>query len=269
MFGHNFYHESIKRYVVVFGTLFNDITVKRRDPSANNAVVKEIKVPIAYGPAEKFLVRNEADKGLSKPVAIELPRMAFEITGMQYAGDRKLPSTNRYTVPDSTNPGRYRTMWQPVPYDLNVQLNIMVKSYDDGCAILEQILPFFTPDWTPSVQLIDDPVVRHDIPFVLVGISNSDQYENNFRERRQLIWTLDFIVKGFFFGPTTNKKVIKISNTNIHSDMTADSSRININIRPGLTANGEPTSNSVLSIPALDIGPDSDWDFIVQVEDEI
>jgi hypothetical protein len=269
MLGHTFYHESIKRYVIVFGTLFNDIIVKKRDPSANNSVVKELKVPIAYGPAEKFLVRADADKGLSKAVAIELPRMAFEITGMQYAGDRKLPTTNRYTVPDPDNAGRYKTIWQPVPYDLNIQLNIMVKSYDDGCAILEQILPFFTPDWTPSVQLLDDPQVRHDIPFVLVGISNSDQYESGFTERRQLIWTLDFIVKGFFFGPTTNKKVIKISNTNIHSALTANSAAVRINIKPGMTANGEPTTDPDQSIPAVDIDVDDDWNYIVQVEDDI
>ena len=196
MLGNDFYHETLKRYLIVFGTLFNDIRVKKRDPSNGNAIVKDIKVPIAYGPAEKFLVRAK-DKGLTKPVAIELTRMAFEITGMGYAGDRKLPTTNRYTVPDPDNPSRYKTIWQPVPYDINIQLNIMTKSWDDGCAIIEQILPYFTPDWTPSVQLIDELQVCHDIPYVLVGISNTDTYENNFTERRQLIWTLDFIVKGY------------------------------------------------------------------------
>lgn len=267
MLGHHFYHETIKRYVVVFGSLFNDIKITRRDQAG--ATVKELKVPIAYGPAEKFLVRNETDKALSRPVAIELPRMAFEITGMQYAGDRKLNSTNRYTVPDPDNPSRYKTIWQPVPYDLNMQLNIMVKSYDDGCAILEQILPFFTPDWTPSIQLLDDHGVKHDVPFVLIGVSNSDQYENNFTERRQLIWTLDFLVKGYFFGPTTNKKVIKVSNTNMYSDLQANSSAVRIQIKPGLTANGEPTTVEGDSIPALDINFDDTWDYIVNVEDDI
>lgn len=267
MFGHDFYHESIKRYVIVFGTLFNDIKIKKRDQAGN--IIKDIKVPIAYGPAEKFLVRTEKDKGLSRAVAVELPRMAFEITGMVYAGDRKLPTTNRYTVPDPDNTSRYKTIWQPVPYDINMQLNIMVKSYDDGCAILEQILPFFTPDWTPSVQLIDELQVTHDVPFTLVSVSNSDTYENNFQERRQLIWTLDFIVKGYFFGPTTNKKVIKISNTNIYSDTTANSSAVRIQTTPGLTANGEPTTDPNQTIPALDIGVDDDWDYVVSVEDDI
>lgn len=239
--------------------------INKRDGSGN--IVKTVKVPIAYGPAEKFLTRGDQDKGLSKIVAIELPRMAFEVTGMQYAADRKLPTTNRYSVPDPTNTSRYRTIWQPVPYDLNVQLNVMVKSYDDGCAILEQILPFFTPDWTPSIQLIDELEIRHDVPFVLNGVSVSDNYEAGFQERRALIWTLDFSVKGYFFGPTTNKKVIKISNTHIYTNTTASSPDTRIRITPGLTANGEPTTDPLLTIPALDIGVDDDWNYIVQVED--
>lgn len=267
MFGYDFYHESLKRYVVVFGTLFNDIVVHKRDPSANNAVVKTVKVPIAYGPAEKFLVRTQKDKGLNKPVAIELPRMAFEVTGMAYAGDRKLPTTNRYTVPDPANPSRYKTIWQPVPYDINIQLNIMVKSYDDGCAILEQILPFFTPDWTPSVQLIDELEVKHDIPFILVGVSQTDTYENNFTERRQLIWTLDFVVKGYFFGPTTNKKVIKVSNTNLYTDISANTPAVNITITPGMDANGNPTTNPDNSVDPLTIEPDDNWTYAVKIED--
>lgn len=267
MLGHDFYNQSLKRYVAVFGTLFNDILIHKRDQTG--ALVKTLKVPIQYGPAEKFLVRNKSDKNLSKPVAIELPRMSFEVTGMAYAGDRKLPSTNRYTVPDPDNPSRYRTIWMPVPYDINIQLNIMVKSYDDGSAILEQILPFFTPDWTPSVQLIDSLEIRHDIPFVLVGTSVSDNYEGDFETRRALIWTLDFVVKGYFFGPVTEKKVIKISNTPIYSDMNKDASAIRITTTPGMTANGQPTTNPDDSVDPLTIEESDDWGYAIKIEDDL
>lgn len=266
MFGHTWYHESLKRYTVVFGTLFNDIKILRK--LQDGTVVKDMKVPIAYGPAEKFLARNEADPEFSKVVAIELPRMSFEITGMTYAADRKLPATNRYVARDTANNDFYKSNWQAVPYDINIQLNIMVKSYDDGCAILEQILPYFTPDWTPTVKLLDDMNVTHDTPIILVGVSNQDTYESDFKERRQLIWTLDFILKGMFFGPVLSKKVIKVANTNFHPylEPTANAAFDNVNIRPGLTANGEPTTNSAISIPYTDIDVNDNWDYIVTIE---
>lgn len=259
-----FYHGTLHKYVVIFGALFNNITIKKR--LQNNTEVATIKVPIAYGPAAKFLARLDADPTLDHPVAISLPRMSFELTGMIYAGDRKLPTLGRFGGP-SANATVSSTMWNPVPYDMNFSLKIITKSYEDGSAIVEQILPYFTPAWTSTVQLLDDPVTSMDVPLILIGVSNQDNYDSDFKERRELIWSLDFVMKGFFFGPVRPKKLIKIANTNLFTALTANTAATTISIRPGLTANGMPTSNSALSIPALDIGSSDDWDYIVQITD--
>lgn len=267
MLGHYWYHESLKRYTAVFGTLFNDIKIPRK--LQDGTVVKDFKVPLAYGPAEKYLARNEADPELNRVVAIELPRMAFEITGMTYAADRKLATTQRLRARDPLATDQMSATWQAVPYDINIQLNIMVKSYDDGCAILEQILPYFTPDWTPTVKLVDSMALSVDTPIVLVGVSNQDTYEGDFKERRHLIWTLDFVLKGTFLGPVLPKKIIKVANTNFRPYISQADNTLpfdNVNIRPGLTANGEPTTDPTESVPYGDIDSTDNWDYIITIE---
>ena len=177
MFGHEFYHEHIRRYVVVFGTMFNNIVVSRRDSAGT--VQKRIKVPIAYSPRDKLLSRIEDDPSFSKPTAINLPYMGFEITSMTYAGERKLKTIQRYTIASKTDTKKRSLVYAPVPYDINFSLSIMVKSAEDGTQILEQILPFFTPEWTNSVQLIDDMDITLDIPLVLISVSSDDTYDGD------------------------------------------------------------------------------------------
>lgn len=265
MLGHSWYNELVKKYVVVFGTMFNDIVLVKR--LQDGTIAKRVRVPISYGPKEKFLVRKEADPGLDRPFAISLPVMSFEMNGMIYDANRKLTSTSRFTVPDSADNSKFKSVWQPVPYDMNFQLNIMVRSYDDGCQILEQILPFFTPDWTNTVNLIESPAINMDVPLVLNGVSLLDTYESNFQDRRAIIWTLDFVMKGWFFGPTSNKNVIKIANTDIFTSMTAETAGVNIQITPGMTANGEPTTDPSESIPYQDINAEDNWAFAVQISE--
>jgi hypothetical protein len=216
MFGHEFYHEHIRRYVVVFGTMFNNIVVSRRDSAGT--VQKRIKVPIAYSPRDKLLSRIEDDPSFSKPTAINLPYMGFEITSMTYAGERKLKTVQRYTIASKTDTKKRSLVYAPVPYDINFSLSIMVKSAEDGTQILEQILPFFTPEWTNSVQLIDDMDITLDIPLVLISVSSDDTYDGDFETRRALIWTLDFTMKCHLFGPIKEKKIIKMANTNFFID---------------------------------------------------
>lgn len=265
MLGHTWYNESIKKYVVVFGTMFNDIVLTKRNQ--DGTVSKQVRVPISFGPKEKFLVRKEADPGLDRPYAISLPCMSFELNGLIYDGTRKLTTNQRFVVPDGTEDNKFTSLWMPVPYDMNFQLNIMARSYDDGCQILEQILPFFTPDWTNAINLIEDPVIHLDVPLILSGVSITDTYESDFQNRRTLIWTLDFVMKGYFFGPTKNKKIIKVTNVNLYDKMNANTQVANINITPGLTANGEPTTDPDLTIPYEDINADDNWDYIVQVSE--
>jgi len=216
MFGHEFYHEHLRRYIVVFGTMFNNIVVSRKTTAG--VVDKRIKVPISYSPRDKLLARIETDPNLRKPDAVSLPRMGFEVTSMTYAGERKLSTIQRYTVKSTTDPNKNNSVYAPVPYDINFQLSIMVKSAEDGTQILEQILPFFTPEWTNSVQLIDDLELKMDIPLVLISISSDDTYDGDFETRRALIWTLDFTMKCYLFGPIKEKKIIKMANTNFFID---------------------------------------------------
>jgi len=254
MFGHEFYHEHLRRYIVVFGTMFNNIVVSRK--TSAGVVDKRIKVPISYSPRDKLLARIETDPNLRKPDAVSLPRMGFEVTSMTYAGERKLSTIQRYSVQSTSDSAKKNLVYAPVPYDINFQLSIMVKSAEDGTQILEQILPFFTPEWTNSVQLIDDLELKMDIPLVLVSVSSDDTYDGDFETRRALIWTLDFTMKGYFYGPIKNKKIIKFANVNFFIDGfdttigSANNAGERVTIQPGLipTANLAGTISSANTI---------------------
>lgn len=214
MFNRVFYHDTIRKYVILFGTVFNSVYINKIDGNGDTA--QTFKVPISYGPKEKFLVRLTQDPNLNKPVAIQLPRMAFELNSLSYAGERKMPTVNRVTVQDPNDPDKLMYQYSPTPYDMSFTLQIMVKRADDGTRILEQILPFFTPDWTPTVNLDSSMQHKYDIPIILNSVSSSDTYEGNFIERRALIWTLQFTMKGYIFGPTRKAKSIKTSIINLY-----------------------------------------------------
>lgn len=218
MFGQVFYHDTIRKYVILFGTLFNDVYIKKDD---GTDTTQTIKVPISYGPKQKFLVRLEQDPTISKPVAIQLPRMAFEMVDIRYAAERKLPTINKISVVNPDDPNKLTYQYMPVPYDLTFNLNIMVKQARDGTRILEQILPFFTPEWTATLNL--DPTMQHryDIPIILNTVSSEDSYTGNFNERRAIIWTLNFTLKGYVFGATRSQKIIKNTGINIYNIKTS------------------------------------------------
>ena len=158
--------------------MFNNIVVSRKTTAG--VVDKRIKVPISYSPHDKLLARIETDPNLRKPDAVSLPRMGFEVTSMTYAGERKLSTIQRYSIQSTSDSAKSNLVYAPVPYDVNFQLSIMVKSAEDGTQILEQILPFFTPEWTNSVQLIDDLELKMDIPLVLISVSSDDTYDGDF-----------------------------------------------------------------------------------------
>jgi hypothetical protein len=225
-----------------------------------------MKVPLNYGPMEKFLARIEQDQNLTAP-SIRLPRMSFEMVSMVYDPERKLTPATYSVKGISSNDSAVKSQYTPAPYDLDFQLNIMVKYYEDGSKIVEQILPFFKPEFTVTARLIDDMDILVDIPIVLNSINVEDTYEGSYEDRRAIIWTLNFTLKGYFYGPIIERKIIKFANTNIYSAITATDPVSRITVQPGLTANGQPTSDINETVPYSDINIDDDWAYIVQIVD--
>jgi hypothetical protein len=223
-------------------------------------------VPINYGPIQKFLAKLEQDPNLTAP-QITLPRMTFEMTGMSYDPIRNLTSLNNYSKNITSNDASFNTSYTPAPYNITFQLNIMTKFQEDGTKIIEQILPFFKPDFTPSVKLLDSIDEYFDIPISLDNISMEDTYEGSFEQRRALIWTLTFTMKAYYFGPVTQKKIIKFAKTNLYSDINSNTIVQIVNVRPGLTANGLPTTNINNTVAYANINFEDDWDYIVQITD--
>lgn len=266
MFGHTFYNETTRRYVAVFGTLFNSIKITRKDLSSNT--IQTMTVPVNYGPMQKFLSRIEQDPDLTAP-AITLPRITFEITGMTYDGERNLTSPKRISKANTTNDANFNSIFTPTPYNLAFQLNIMTKYQEDGTKILEQIVPFFRPDFTPTVKLVDTLNEYFDIPIILESISTEDTYDSDYITRRTLIWTLNFTLKGYYFGPVTQKKVIKFVEIDMYGDTTATTPLEIVTVRPGLTANGSPTTDISQTVPYANINFDDDWAYITQIEDYV
>lgn len=269
MFGHKFYHGSIRKYVALFGTLFNDIEIDRL--SSTGSVYQTIRVPLAYGPKEKVLVRLDQDPNLNRKYAVSLPRMSFELTNINYDSDRKLPTINRNVKVDANTDKRVKAQYMPVPYDFMFTLSIMVKNAEDGTRILEQILPFFRPEWTPTVNLIPEMSISMDIPVVLLDVVSEDKYEGNFEERRSLIWTLNFLMKGYIFGPVTKTGIITLSDINFMDatqyddiDTAVGNAPIieELQMKPGLTANGQPTSNASLSVDRDSIAANDNYGYI-------
>jgi len=265
-----FYFSSIRKYIILFGTLFNGIYISRTDKNGNVNLVE--RVPITYGPKDKMLSRVVQDPNIDRPTATyPLPMMAFEMTGFDYDGSRKLQTINRIAVVDSDDKSKNKYQYMPVPYNINFQLSVLVKNAEDGNKIVEQILPYFTPDWTTTVHLIPEMNVTMDIPVVLNRVNLEDVYEGDFKERRSMVWNLDFTMKAYLYGPVKTSKVIKFSNTEffvVKGDIVANTSNpvvSYIQVQPGLTANGKPTSNSSLSIPVANIVATDDFGYVTNI----
>ena len=276
MFGQTWSHDTIRKYVILFGTLFDSIYINRK----NNAgeTVQTLKIPLNYGPKEKFLARLNSDSTLDQSTAITLPRMAFDITTMNYAAERKPNTINRLTKAYAADNNKVNYQYAPVPYDFTFSLYIMVKNADDGTQIIEQILPYFTPEWTATVNLVPAVDGKYDIPIVLNDVSMEDTYEGNFETRRAIIYTLTFTMKGWLFGPTKTSDIIKEINVDIRIPNTsvlpivantAVGNSVVITVAPGLTANGEPTSNASLSVAAANIAVSDNYGFIVDFEEDM
>ena len=250
MFGYHSYNKNIRNIVVLFGTVFNDISIKRL--KADGTVEREFKVPIAYGPAEKFLSK------LNQGSTITLPRMSFEITDYAYDPVRKLQTTKKFKKVKSGSTTDLNTVYNPVPYDFNITLGIMVKYSDDGTQILEQILPYFTPEFQVTMNEMSTMGIKRDIPIILNSVATEDTYEGDFLTRRALIHTLTFTVKGHIYGRTGDQGIIREVDVNLGANMN-DIKEVNIDIKPkALTdLNSDEVideADNALTTPANDFG---------------
>jgi hypothetical protein len=214
-----FYHETVRNIIVGFGTLFNDIHVVRKNNSG--VVTQSMKVPLAYGPKQKWLARIDQDAGLDSKVAITLPRMGFEIQNLTYDPARKLNRVQKFKKVKSSasSADKLDTQYMPVPYNLNIQLYVMAKNSDDALQMVEQILPYFQPDYTLTIKDMPEMGVARDIPIVLNSINYEDSYKGDYAERRAIMYTLDFTTKFYLYGPVTSSKVIKTVQVDQYTDL--------------------------------------------------
>lgn len=246
-----FYNQTTRKYVAIFGTLFNQLKIERAD---NDGVKQqEMIVPLSYAPYQKILARVLADPDLenSRRPAMTLPRMSFEINNMSYDPQRKLATTRKMLKQNKAEGDDARDfIYSGVPYNLDFSLYIMTKYAEDATKIMEQILPFFTPDWTVSAKMVPD-MDAIDIPVILNSVTTEDLYEGTFEERRTVLYTLTFTLKGYYFGPQKTKKVIKfIDIDNYHGVDSNETAVGGVNIRPGLSANGQPISTEGVTATA-------------------
>jgi len=217
MLGTYFYHEIIRKTIVAFGTLFNNISIKHVDSS--NKVIDETKVGLAYGPMQKFLAKIEEQEQLTKAIAITLPRMSFEMSSLSYDPSRKTGVTQTFKAVD-TNNSKMKKVYMPVPYNVGFELSIFSKLNDDALQIIEQIMPFFQPSLNLTIDLVSAIGEKRDIPVILENIAFQDQYEGDFTTRRALIYTLSFTAKTYLFGPVpdTSSGLIKKVQVDTHGD---------------------------------------------------
>ena len=199
MLGTYFYHEILRKTVIGFGTLFNNINIRHKD--ASGTTFSTLKVPLAYGPMQKFLARIQQQPELERETAITLPRLSFEMGGIQYDPTRKTGIAQTFLTRNGTNA---KKVYMPVPYNVGFELSIMAKLSDDALQILEQIVPYFQPSFNITVNLISSIGEKKDIPIVLESINYSDQYEGGFDSRRIIIYTLSFTAKTYLFGPVAD-----------------------------------------------------------------
>ena len=207
MFGTHFYHATMRKSVAVFGTLFNNISVIRKDGSGG--VLNQIRVPLAYGPKQKFLARLDSETGQDASVAIKLPRMAFEITSLELDTSQKLQRRNAVTEASASDVTKKKTVKHFTAYNIGMSLNIMTKNQDDGLQVVEQILPYFQPEYTVAIKPLDGFDHKQDVQIVLNSVNIQDDYEGDFATRRVLIYQLDFVMKMKFYGPIADQGIIR------------------------------------------------------------
>jgi hypothetical protein len=225
MFGQHFYNKSIRNTVIAFGTIFNNINIKRLDSSGNP--LQTIRVPLSYAPKEKFIARLDQNANLTgsdSSVAITLPRMSFDVNSYAYDPSRKLNKNQKRSVAKNASGDEKRvfTQFSPVPYDVGFELNVFTATSDDGLQIIEQILPYFQPDYTVTMIIDKDYMdTKRDIPFVLESVDYEDSYQGALTDRRRIIYTLKFTAKIYLYGPISSSAIIRQTSVDLYDNVAA------------------------------------------------
>jgi len=255
-------HGLIRDYVTAFGTLFNNIRIKR--PSESATETQLIAVPLTYAPKQRFIQRINHDLNLDRRSQITLPRMSFEMTSVTYSAERKLNTVNRTVKRITTTTGNsYVTgTYAPVPYDVGFSLNIYIKNIEDGTNIIEQILPYFTPEFTVTLKGATDLGIKVDVPIILSAVTLEDNFEGGFDDRRIITWTLDFILKGMLYGSVADAKVIKKAIINLRpvsgntiSEVIASNGSVS-NTRTTYQSTSNATMSVITTRPAMNVAID-------------
>lgn len=265
-----FRHDLLRKYTVLFGTLFNDIQITRKD---DDGVVQLIRVPLSHAPKDKILARVNADPKIDRQAATILPRMSYELTDVVYNADNKLRTIQVSGAAVTGNPSVLTSVLNPVSYDMKFTLWVFTKYIADGYQIIEQILPFFTPNFSMTADLIPDLMPPTDLHVRLDSATPTDVYSGAFTERRACMWTLEFTMTGYLYGPVRSHPIIKFANVNFYVPFTNTAAEgvgtidpiDRVTAQPGLLANGSPTTNAAASIPYAQISEDADWGYAVTI----
>jgi hypothetical protein len=261
-----FFFSLFRKYLTYFSYCFSDLNTERY---TDGVMTQRIKVPIQYGSKNKQLVRVDTDPNIAKDTSLTVPRMSFVYTDCRYDGARKLASMNQSVNANTTAPNRMNAQFTPVPYNITFKLYVYVNQLEDGTRIVEQILPFFTPDFTASLNLIPEMNEIRDIPIILDSIDIDDQFAGGMLENRAIIYTLTFTMKAYFYAPIMNKPIIKFANTDLWfgtgpTDANLSSIMETVQVVPGMWANGSPDSNNNgTSVSANNIYVSNTYGYIV------
>lgn len=255
MLGSHFYHERIRKSVAMFGSLFNNIYVVRKD--STNKVISQARVPLSYAPSTSFLdrIRENPDLNNDTKVAIKLPRMSFEIVSYTYDAQRQLQKINNLNKGTGNTRNKIYTF---TPYIIGFQLNIYTKTQDDALQIIEQILPYFSPQYTLTIRpFADYNDIKEDVPITLNGVSYSDAYEGSLDQRRIIQYTLDFSMPANFYGPIVETNIIRKAIVDLYTTPEIDSD--------GAFAYYSPSTRVVVEPNPLNASPDSDYGFTTTI----
>ena len=267
MLGNYFYHEIIRKTIIAFGTLFNDVHVRHTDQAGN--AESDLKVPLAYGPSQKFLARITQQADLNKPVQITMPRMSFEMTSIDYDPTRKTSLVQTFKTCDDGS--KVKKVFMPVPYNIGFELNILSKLNDDSLQILEQILPYFQPHFNLTIDLVDSIGEKRDIPIILESVNFQDDYEGNFDTRRALIHTLRFTAKTYLFGAIADSSdgLIRKVQVDMYSSTDRATAKREMRYIVTPTAKEDKNNDGVIDVtdhallePGDSFGFDEEWQFL-------
>lgn len=217
IFKNYFFHDLTRKYQLIFGSLFTDLQIQRlRDDGKS---LNFITVPLLHSPKEKFIQRLEGDiepedydnleagvqsASTRRRIAISLPIIAYEMVDMQYDGSRKI-AKNQYIRSNQVG-NLAEKIYTPAPYILTFEVNIATKTQNEMLQIIEQIIPGFTPDVNITLKGLNG--VEYDVPITFTGLFRNDTYTGAFEERRQIMWTLNFTMKAYYFSPQNKKSII-------------------------------------------------------------